>query len=210
MDRVNITVKPAINVAPPPQAATTNPLRKDSGAVTVKPTQPINNQASMQKLKGGPSNALLDLLVPGVGHYYVSGDHYGNDRKPAVLLITALYAGSVGGAIYYKLRSNREHNTYLELANYREYQKDADGNVIGVRGVNQAVAERYLSDARNSHNNFLILAGVGAGIIVSDAIYTFIRGSRNKKAWEAEAKVHAKPFIFSDGTRLTAGLRINF
>ena len=164
----------------------------------------------MPKLKGGPGNALINVLLPGAGHYLVSGDPYGNDRKPTAFIITALYAGSVGGAVYYKLRSNSEYNKYIEQANYREYQRDDNGNVIGIRGTSEAKASQYLSDSKNSHNNFLILTGVSAGILAADLIYTFIKGTKNKKQWESEAGVKANLFISPGGPGLAAGIRVNF
>ena len=151
---------------------------------------------------------MLSVLLPGVGHYFVSGDQYGNDRKPNVFIITALYAGSVGGAVYYKLRSDREYKKYIDLSNYREYQKDANGNIIGVRGVSQAQATQHLSAAKNSHNNFLILTGISAGIMAADVIYTFIRGSKNKKIWEEEAKGTTRFFISPNGTGLAFGAQV--
>ncbi|HEU4610302.1 MAG TPA: hypothetical protein VFS31_19415 [Chitinophagaceae bacterium] len=197
-DTVTITAKAAAVVQNEPAVK-----KKDS-----IPATRIMAKPEMPKLKGGPNNALLNILLPGVGHYFVSGDHYGNDRKPQVLLISALYAGSIGGAVYYKLRSNSQYNKYIELSNYREYQKDDNGNIIGVRGANQAQAEQYLSDARHSHNNFLILTGVSAGIMAADVIYTFVKGSKNKKAWEAEARGSARLFISPGTTGLAFGVQI--
>lgn len=201
-DTVSITAKapPVVQTQPTPDSAVTK--RPPPVQLRVAP------RVSMPEMKGGPSNALLSLVLPGVGHYFVSGDQYGNDRKTSVFLITALYAGSVGGAIYYKLRSDNEYDKYLELSKFREYQYDGDGNIIGVRGANQATSSQYLSDARNSHKNFLILTGVSAGIMIGDAVYTFIRGSKNKKAWEEEARGSTRLFFSSNGTNLMAGIRV--
>jgi len=204
-DRVNITVKAAPVVPPVTQPTVAAPKKQDSIVKRAVASKPV-----MPKLKGGPNNALLDILLPGVGHYFVSGDHYGNDRKPTGFLITALYGGAIGGAVYYKLRSNSEYNKYIELSQYREYQRDANGSVIGIRGANQAQATQYLSDSKNSQNNFLILCGVSAGIMVADVAYTFIKGSKNKKNWETDAGVHIKPFISSDGSNFVAGVSVKF
>jgi hypothetical protein len=199
--RIELTVKaaaPAV-VAPPVVAENRPPVQKTPSTVRFEPP----------KLKGGPSNALLNVLVPGLGHYFVSGDYLGNDRKPQVLLITALYAGSVGGAVYYKLRSNSYHQKYLDLANFREVQLDADGNVIGIRGANKAEANQYLASSKTYQKNFLILTAVSGGIIVADLVYTLIKGLKNKAAWQQDYSAKARPFIFSDGSSFTAGVRIN-
>jgi hypothetical protein len=204
-DRANLTVKSAL-------------VTKQQTSTTINNSGIANNNDSIvrkiitpspaPKLKGGPSNALVDVLLPGLGHYFVSGDYYGNDRKPAVLLITALYAGSVGGAIYYKLKSNSQYNKYTNLVNFREYQKDDNGNIIGVRGANQAQATQHLNDSKNSHNNFLILTGISAGIMAADMIYTFIRGSKNKKQWKNEYSARTNLFFSSNGNNLVAGIRV--
>jgi hypothetical protein len=202
-DLCTISVKAAATPAPVGNAGTTI-KKKDSTVVR----QPVKYE--MPALKGGPGNALINILLPGLGHYFVSGDHYGNDRNPKVFIVTALYAGSIGGAVYYKLKSNREYSKYLQLAQYREFQLDTDGNIIGVRGYNQAEATQYLSDSKNSRNNFLILTGVSAGILVADLVYTFIKGNKNKNAWKVEGGMTVQPILSSDGRNFIAGVHLNF
>ncbi|HJW17994.1 MAG TPA: hypothetical protein VJ499_12770, partial [Flavisolibacter sp.] len=131
-DLCTISVK-AASTTTQPLANGANTIKKKDSLVARKPVQ-----YEMPPLKGGPGNALVNILLPGLGHYFVSGDHYGNDRNPKVFIVTALYAGSIGGAVYYKLKSNSEYKKYLQLAQYREFQLDTDGNIIGVRGYNQA------------------------------------------------------------------------
>jgi hypothetical protein len=159
-------------------------------------------------LKGGPSNALLNIVVPGLGHYFVSGDHYGNDRKPASLLITALYGGSLGGALYFKVKSDQLYDEYLKMSRYREYQRDSLGNITGVRGAIQGQAQGKLQSAQTAQQNSKILLGVGAGILVADLAYTLIKGLKNKAAWKSEF-LSRTDFIFSsNGTQMTAGIRV--
>jgi hypothetical protein len=203
-DLCTISVKAAPTNAQPITNAGNTIKKKDSNVVR-KPVQ-----YEMPPLKGGPGNALVNILLPGLGHYFVSGDHYGNERNPKVFIVTALYAGSIGGAVYYKLKSNREYNKYLQLAQYREYQLDADGNIIGVRGYNQAEATQYLSDSKNSRNNFFILSGFSAVILVAHMVYTFLKGNKNKNAWKAEGGISFKPIISSDGRSFIAGVHLNF
>ncbi|MFL5774074.1 MAG: PKD domain-containing protein [Flavisolibacter sp.] len=139
-DRIVITVKPAavIPVAAPVAAKNDeikNEIKKDSGVVKIQPAY----EAPM-KLKGGPTSALINLAVPGLGHYYVSGDYQGNGRKPVWFAVTAVYAGAVGAGIYYVNKSNQQFDKYNTLAGFREYQHDANGNIIGVRGGNEQEA----------------------------------------------------------------------
>jgi hypothetical protein len=214
---------PVVKAEIPPQvkkdtAVTTKPIARSEIPVQIRkdtnvnrPTVPaVTRNYTMPKLKGGPRNGLVNLLVPGLGHYFVSGDHHGEYRKPTAFIITALYAGSIGGAAYYQLRSVDEYKKYNELADFREYQRDASGNIIGVRGYSEAKAGQYLKDAKSSRRNALILTGISAGIITADLIYTVMKGFRNQRMWKQEGGVKAKPFFASDGTSLVAGLRINF
>jgi hypothetical protein len=180
--------------------------KKDSAVVAVK--KPVIAKAATPALKGGPSNVFINVLLPGVGHYKVSGDQYGNDRKPTSFIVTALYAGALGGAGYYKYRSTQEYKNYIELSKFREEQTDANGDVIGIRGANQGLATRHLKSANTYRKNALILAGIGGGILAADLVYTFIKGSRNKKLWKEDGGVGAKLFLSSDGTSLAAGLRV--
>ena len=121
-----------------------------------------------------------------------------------------MYAGAVGGAVYYKLRSNSEYNKYIDLANFREFQKDVNGNIIGVRGVSEAISGQQLAASQNSHKNFLILGGVSLGIMGVDVIYTLIKGLKNKRAWKSDAGITMQPYILPGSTGTTAGVLINF
>lgn len=162
-------------------------------------------------LKGGPVNAAVNLLLPGLGHYLVSGDYKGENRKPASFIITALYAGSVAGTFYFKSRSDANYKKYTELAAYREYLKDAGGSIIGVRGADQKTANNYFDKAKAQHRNSLIALGVGGGILVSDFIYTFLKGQKNRAQWKSET-TSFKPrlFISTDGFQTCAGVKIKF
>jgi hypothetical protein len=206
-DRMSIIVKPVIDVKPPPVVSTPPPVIKKD---TVQKPAVVKRTYEMPKLKGGPGNAFVNLLLPGLGHYYVSGDHYGNDRKPQVLLISALYAGSIGGAVYYKLRSINEYNKYKQLSEFREYQRDANGVVIGIRGANQAHSNQYLNASKTSHKNFMILTGISAGILAADFVYTFFRGLKNQRAWKREAGVQVRPFVLPGNEGMSVGIILNF
>jgi hypothetical protein len=198
-----------VHVKPAPveeHTVSINPVpKKDSAVNQVVPVKAVS------KIKGGPANAALNVLLPGVGHYFVSGNYNGEKRKPASFILTALYAGSVGGAIYFNGKSSSDYKKYNELANYREYQKDANGVVIGYRGGNEAEASHYFNSAQAAHRNSMICLGVGGGILVGDVVYTFLKGTKNKKEWEKE-RTSFRPhlFISSDGLMATAGVQFKF
>ena len=82
-----------------PNAGVTG-VKKDTvrSAPKQSPKPVVASVKTRTKLKGGPLNTAINLVVPGLGHYYVSGDYNGNNRKPMVFGITALYAGAIGGA----------------------------------------------------------------------------------------------------------------
>lgn len=174
-------------------------------------TPPNPSQKKPTKLKGGPSNAALNLLLPGLGHYFVSGNYEGENRKPTAFIVTGVYAASLGGAFYFNKRSNDLYDKYNQLASFREYQKDANGVVIGVRGGNETEANKYYNDAKAAHRNSLICLGIGGGVLVGDLVYTFLKGNKNKKEWQSQ-NTSFKPnlFISSDGYETTAGIKISF
>jgi hypothetical protein len=171
-------------------------------------TQPVKSQT---RLKGGPSSAAINLLLPGVGHYFVSGDNNGENRKVSSFILTGIYAASLGGTFYFHEKSNSDYKKYEDLANFREYQKDANGVIIGVRGANEADANKYFNSAKSAHTNSLICLGVGGGVLIGDLIYTFLKGNKNKKEWKAQNTSFKPQLIFSaNGNVTAAGIQFKF
>lgn len=204
-DRVVVTIRPALAVEPQIIVESPVPERKD----TVQAVIPV--QKSVPSLKGGPANALINLLVPGLGHYYVSGDQYGKGRKSRSFLITAAYAGSIGGAFYFRNKFGKQYATYKALADYREYQYDDNGNVIGVRGADGTKTAENLNAAKSSRRNALILLGVGGSILATDLVFTYLKGARNKNAWKKDnSTVKTRVFLSSEGYGMSAGIRLTF
>lgn len=210
----DVAKKPA-PVTPPPTARIDTPVRQPATPpVTTAPqkqqTQRVIPKYEPPPMKGGPANALLSLAVPGLGHYFVSGDHYGNNRKPTAFLVTALYGGAIGGAVYYKLRSESQYSAYKRLAAFREYQRDPNGNIIGVRGANEAQSSQHLAASRTSHKNFVILTGVAAGVAAVDVVYTLIKGMNNRRNWRRENRVSFQPYLIPSSQGMMVGVTIQF
>ena len=203
-DRILLSVKPAPFVpALPPNAGIKN-----------KKADTLNNVTYMivrrdQKLKGGPRNAIFNI-VPGTGHYLVSGDPYGNKRKATAFIVTALFAGSVGGTFYFHEQSQKEYDQYTSMANYREFQRDASGNIIGVRGASEATATQHLDKGNNARRKALIMAGVSACIFVGDMVYTISKGTKNQRQWRKDNRPVTSLFISSDGSLVSAGVNLKF
>lgn len=201
-----------LSVKPAPLITNTFPVasvpKKDTAGGSLLPEP---KQKNSTRLKGGPSNALVNLLLPGAGHYLVSGDYNGNNRRTGSFIVTGIYAASIGGAVYFNGKANSQNKKYKELAAYREYQNDANGLITGVRGANEAEANKYFNRAKSSYRNSLISLGVSGSILAGDLIYTLLKGNRNKKEWKKETtSFRPKLFISSNGYVTTAGLQIKF
>jgi hypothetical protein len=195
----------AINAAP-----ITPVQKKDTPTVQVVEL-PQATTKTVARLKGGPTNAAINLLLPGVGHYFVSGNYKGESRKKGAFILTAVYAGSIGGAVYFNTKSNRDYKKYDDLANYREYQKDASGLIIGIRGAKEADANRYFNNAKTAHRNSLICIAAGGGVLVGDLVYTFLKGRKNQREWKTKSTSFKPRLIFSsNGAVTTAGVQFKF
>jgi len=206
-----------VRIKPAPFVTNSSPIKVAPKIDSTNIRKPqVVSQASVagktvEKLKGGPSNAALNVLLPGLGHYFVSGNYKGENRKFTSFIITGVYAASLGGAFYFNSKSEEQYKKYNQLAEYREYQKDANGVVIGMRGANESEANKYLNTAESAHTNSLICLGVSGAVMIGDVIYTFIRGTTNKKEWQnSSTSFKPKLFISSDGTQTTAGVQIKF
>ena len=200
--RTSLTVKgPSYWTNPP---VNNNPQKNKTG-------QPATPQKNQTKLKGGPSNAALNLLLPGVGHYFVSGDYNGQNRKPTAFLVTGVYLGSLTGAVLLNQKSDKEFDKYNQLANYRQYQNDASGNIIGIRGGSQSQANEHYDKAQSLRTGAMICLGVGGAVLVGDLVYTFLKGNKNKNEW-LSANTSFKPnlFISSDGLETNVGIQLKF
>lgn len=147
-------------------------------------SQQIDNSTSVSnapKLKGGAGNALVNILLPGLGHYYVSGNYLGEERKKASFLVTFAYIGAASGAIYYKLKADAEYAKYQDMAKFRDIQLDPVGNVIGVRGMLAANADQVYSNANQYNNTYKTFLIAGGAIVLTDFIYTIIKGTKNSR-----------------------------
>ena len=132
---------------------------------------------------GGPSNAFLSLLYPGLADYQV------RERRGPYWIIGLVSYGLVGGGIYYKTRSDKYYDEHLEpnSGNYSDYKK-----------------------ANDYHQRYLIMTRTGAAIWIGDVIVTGIIGYRNQRAKNAaEGEAVSKVEIFVDGYG-NPGVRLRF
>ena len=108
------------------------------------------------KVEGGPSNAFLSMLLPGVGDYFVS--------KPnkTWYYISALYLGSAYYACSNKIQSNKF---------YDQYHKASLQNEMDVA----------YKQANDKYQTFQLMLGVMGAIWVADVVYVTIKGFKNRK-----------------------------
>lgn len=163
-------------------------LAMDNASIEVKPIKIIPPQPC-PPMFGGPGNALYSFLLPGVlsQNKVRKGWDKSNDNHAIYgILTTVVYAGSiVVGAVSY-LKYDNDYKKYKELANFREYQRDANGNIIGIRGAIESGSEvqRYYNSAQGYYKWFKASAIIGACTIAGDFIYTFAKGFVNKRNYK--------------------------
>jgi len=111
---------------------------------------------SSQVLFSGPGNAFLNILIPGLGGYYV------DEKDGRAVLATLSMLGLAGFGVYEKLQADKFFADYNESTSVSEmndlYTKANDANHI-----------------------YYITTRAAAGIWVLDFIYVTIKGFHNKK-----------------------------
>lgn len=139
-------------------------------------------------LKGGPEYALLDLVFPGVGHYYTSGDYTGFGKKKYHFITTAAVGTLIATGLYFKLDSDHNYNTYKSMV--LEYQKNDLGVLTGgKRGGIESDALKYYDRAKLKDQLFKgLLIGAGTAI-VGDAVLTLFKGLINKSEYNRRYKL---------------------
>ena len=110
---------------------------------------------SAKILYGGPSNALLSTVIPGLGGYFVEK----NKTRSIVTTISTL--GLIGYGISQKILADK----YFD-----EYNKS----------TLQFEIEELYDKANNAHHKYYISTRVGVGIWIFDIIWVTIKGVNNK------------------------------
>jgi len=125
----------------------------------VSATFAITQQEHNQATTGGPGNALLSALMPGLGDVFVNGD-----EKPIIkpAYITLLFLGSAGLAWY----CHQESENY-----YQAYQTSVQQYEIN---SNYEKAVYYADNAK-------LMTGIAATIWVMDVIRVAAKGSANRR-----------------------------
>lgn len=109
------------------------------------------------KIKGGPENAILSMILPGWGDRYVN-----KVKKSSPLLVSLSYLGLAGYGFYQKTQSD----TY-----YKAYKA----------AITQSQMDEQYNLASEANQTFLLCAGGAALIWVFDVISVISKGSKNAK-----------------------------
>ena len=125
------------------------------------------------KITGGPSNAFLSILLPGLGDKYVNTNNTGfgnylNKRNNQNYngngywgWVSFLYLSSVGITLYSKLESDNFYSQYHSS----NIQTDMD---------------KYYGYANSNNQVFYSMIAVTGAIWLSDVLYVTIKGFENK------------------------------
>ena len=140
------------------------------GTYKINYTVVIIDGKKEQKLKildfkgfGGPSNALLSIIVPGLGENFVNrgkGSILGQAIPPWITTVSTL--GLVGAGTYYNLESNK---------NYAQYHL----------ATSQSDINFYYDKANSQHKLGYSLVAIGGALWLADVYWTLRKGSENKK-----------------------------
>ncbi|MDR1170621.1 MAG: hypothetical protein LBK97_07295 [Prevotellaceae bacterium] len=145
-----------------------------------------NNKLIKMRGTSGPSNALLSLLVPGLGDSRVV---YGG-KKRGITVALATY-GLIGAGIGCKIYSDSEYKKYHEASIYDDI-------------------DTYYRNANDFNKMFYTCVGTGAILWLYDIVWVCVKGAKNKKefnAWKRSyLSVYSEPNLRANGLSYT----INF
>ena len=108
-------------------------------------------------IKHGPGNAMLSLLLPGWGDFYVN-----ETDKTSPILISALYLGSAYMAYSSFNNVNIKYDNYL-------------------KATQQSVMDENYNAATSSLSQSQMFSGIAAAILIYDVIHVIVKGKRNVK-----------------------------
>lgn len=132
-------------------------IRKDGGS----PGQPAGVRPN---LGGGPANALLSALLPGLGNAMVQSDR----RIRFQPVIAVAYVGALAYGLSQKSKSNAKYNQYVS----QPYDQ---------------LAQPYYEEANRLHHRYVLATGAAALIWATDVTYTLLKGLKNERLRKAGA-----------------------
>lgn len=125
-----------------------------SVTVSLAGSEPI---PPLPAIKHGPGNAMLSLILPGWGDFYVN-----ETDKTSPILISALYLGSAYMAYSSFNNVNIKYDNYL-------------------KATQQSVMDENYNAATSSLSQSQMFSGIAAAILIYDVIHVIVKGNRNVK-----------------------------
>ncbi|WP_421829891.1 hypothetical protein [Larkinella sp.] len=133
---------------------------------------------------GGPANALLSALVPGLGSIRVQPNRKIGWRP----VITATYGGLLAYGLVQRSRSKQA---------YRNYESQPS----------EQQAEPYYNQATQHHHRYLVATRVAAVVWAADVAYTVLKGMKNRKEKRVSLRNVVAGWV---GTTPTLGISMRF
>ncbi|GAA4462093.1 hypothetical protein GCM10023189_38340 [Nibrella saemangeumensis] len=131
--------------------------------ITITDKEQIRITVSVDRVRagGGPANALVSVLLPGVGNILVQPNRQIGLRP----LITVGYAGLLTYGLIQRGRSNRQYERYTAQLSALE-------------------AEPFYQESARLRRHYLVSTRAAAAVLVADVVYTFLKGRRNRQPRE--------------------------
>lgn len=133
---------------------------------------------------GGPANALLSAVLPGLGNIMVQPKHKIGLRP----LITVAYGGLLVYGLWQKSRSDRQYALY----DAQPFERNA---------------QPYYDEANRLHKHAVLALRTAAVVVLADVIYTFIKGTKNARQIRTFQQHMSLDYI---GNTPTVGMQVTF
>ena len=121
--------------------------------------KPRLNIISVDRIYGGPANALYSVIVPGLGDYKTAPSSE-MIIKPYYRTIAAY--GLVGYGIYERINSNKKYDDYENSTNRSEF-------------------DDLYSQANSANHRAQIAMGLGLAAWTFDVVWVIVKGAKNNK-----------------------------
>ncbi len=109
------------------------------------------------KVKGGPSNAFLSMLLPGLGEWGVM-----KEKSVFPLYVTGAFLGSLYFAFSTKIESNKFYDQYRQA-------------------TTQFEMDTYYKNANDKYQTYQFFLGLAGTIWLGDVIYVTVKGFKNRR-----------------------------
>ena len=136
------------------------------------------------KIIGGPSNAFLSMLLPGLG------DHFVNKESKSWYYISALYLGTAYYAYSNKVQSDEFYTQYHSA-------------------TTQSEIEAAYKSANDKYHNYQLLLGVAGTIWLADVIHVTAKGFKNRRnQLNGYSQANPKMKLYLAGTHNSFQIRL--